>query len=366
MSDDWNNALDDADVLPTVELAAIAEEANGAIAQGTAMLQTRGAYSTAMKVAVPRDLKLVQARLVQEAELLGEDAYYGWGAGKDQIEGPSQALAHSAARCWGNCAVEPGPVQDLPGEWIVTMYFIDHETGFTLGRPFKQSKKSIVYGKHDAERKADIRFAIGVSKSTRNVLLKALPKSIIDRAIRAAKRGVREKLEKFVASKGVHAAFDICLRELAKKGVDEAMVLKRLDIADAGAIDVERLILLRGDISALQQGEVRAVDLYKGAAKSNDPPKGQIDPSAIPEAEPEDKGPQASDKGADSQAPWPTITKKQVADLRKRLKALDLTDADLIGAVGVDDVGRLEEFPKDRHEEASGILEAQEKKAEKG
>lgn len=279
----WDDAMDSTEELPAVEM--VAEEVGGMVPQGTSMLQTRGQYSTAMKVTVPRDLKVVQARLMEEAVLLGEDAYYAWGSGKNHLEGPSQALAHSAARCWGNCAVEPGLIQDLPGEWIITMYFIDHETGFTLGRPFKQSKKSIVYGKHDAERKADIRFAIGTSKSTRNVLLKALPKSLIDRAIRAAKKGVREKVQAYVDANGIYAAYEICLRALEKHGVDEDMILAKLAIESADAIDVDRIMTLRSYMSSLDQGEAGAHTIFGGGNGEKDrEPQGPIDPDAIPEA----------------------------------------------------------------------------------
>ena len=250
------------DVLDPSECAPDLSPAAGIVANGYAVQQMRSNYATAVAVQKPRDLAIAQRQLGREAQLAGEDFYYGWAAGRDRIEGPSVNLALAAARCWGNCAVEPLPVQDLGDSWIFTAAFVDLETGFTLSRQFRQSKNSKVSGKMDEERKADIRFQIGQSKAIRNVVLNALPPSLIRHALEEAQQGVRVKIEAYIKAKGLPAAVDIVLKALAKFGVKEEYILQRFNLADRRGIDLDRLVILRGDMNALENGQERAEELF--------------------------------------------------------------------------------------------------------
>ncbi len=224
---------------------------------GHTMQQIKGSYSTAVSVQVHRETRMaeIERMLLSEARLAGEGFYYGWGAGKDRVEGPSQELTFALARCWGNCAVESGQIQDLPDCWIMPSTFVDLETGFTLTRVFRQSKRWTVYGKFDDERKDDIRFQIGQSKAARNVILKALPEWLVKRAIATAKQGVREKLEKFVKEKGIAAAQELLVKELGKRGIRPQQIAAKCSVADAKALTIEHLVMLRGDLSAIDSGQ---------------------------------------------------------------------------------------------------------------
>lgn len=264
------------DVLPAASpQSSIAGEM---LAAGQALQQVRTSYATAIAVQKPRELAQVRHRLLEESRLAGEDFYYGWGDGKDKIEGPSVQLALAAARCWGNCAVEPMPLQNTLDSWIFSASFIDLETGFTLGRQFRQAKDWKVYGKLDDARKDDIRFQIGQSKAIRNVVLNALPRFLIDKAIEEAKKGVKEKIEKFIQSKGMPAAVDLLIKELGKVGVTEERILEKIGVAKREALDLDHLVTLRGDLSALQSGQERVDTLFppKDQPKSG-PPTGKID-----------------------------------------------------------------------------------------
>jgi hypothetical protein len=237
---------------------------------GQAVQRVEGRFVTAVAVQKPRSLPLVQRRLEEEATLSGESFYYGWGAGKDAIEGPSVKLAMAAVRCWGNCSVEMLPLQETADSWVFTAAFVDYETGFTLQRQFRQSKTWTVHGKLDHARKEDIRFQIGQSKAVRNVVLNALPSGLVDRAMEVAKDGARKKLEGFIAridkekgkGAGLVQAADMVLKGLAKHGAKEEAVLRKLEVADRKALDLDRLLVLRGDLAALDNGETRADELY--------------------------------------------------------------------------------------------------------
>jgi hypothetical protein len=232
------------------------------IQQGGALQRTGNRYATAIKVQEPRDLNAVCRQLMAESRIAGEAFYYGWGAGKDRVLGASIGLAMAAARKWGNCVVQPEPLQETTDAWIITVSFVDLETGFTVGRQFRQDKEWTVSGRFDEARKADMRFQIGQSKATRNVILAAIPKWLIDKALREALAGVREQVAKFVQLKGLAAAQERVLRELARHGVPEQAVLDKMKVAHREALQIDDIVALRGDLYCLDEGQDRASELF--------------------------------------------------------------------------------------------------------
>lgn len=272
-------------------------------------------YTTAMAVQRPRELTRVERTSLQEATLIGAHGYYAWGAGKDRIEGPSKDLAMTLVRCWGNCAIDLGEVQDLPDSWIFTATFVDLETGFTLARQFRQSKTWVVYGKFDPARKEDIRFQIGQSKAVRNVILNVLPKWLVSRAMDACKGGVREKIEESINKHGVEKIVAHALDRLEKLGASEARVLEAMGRKARGAITVEDLVIIHGGIAALETGADTLDAIFPlPTVDGNDSGKGgaaaltkkleakQPDPAADTQPDPTDEGPPESvaDEGAEN------------------------------------------------------------------
>ena len=247
-----------------------------AVKQGQTLQQVKTGYVTAVSVQKPRDLKDVRRKLEEEAAVGGVLMYYGWGAGKNHIEGPSIHFAMSAMRAWGNCAVEMEPVQDMGDAWIFTSVFIDVESGTTLKRQFRQSKTSIVYGNHDEERKADIRFQIGQSKAARNVVLNAFPKGLVQHAMEAAKNSVREELEKWVAKMdkggkdGMVLLQNRTMELLSQAGVTEERVLFKVSRSTVAGLTLDDIIILKGDIAAIQDGVERAEELFPSTEQEKD------------------------------------------------------------------------------------------------
>lgn len=211
-------------------------------------------YTTAMAVQQPRELPRVEHSSIQESEMIGADGYYAWGAGKNRIEGPSKDLAMTLVRCWGNCAIDLGEVQDLPDSWIFTATFVDLETGFTLARQFRQSKSWTIHGRMDSARKEDIRFQIGQSKAVRNVVLNVLPKWLVRRALDACKGGVREKIEAAINKHGFDVVIKKTMDRLQSVGCDEPRVLAAMGRKALPALTIEDLVIIRGNISALESG----------------------------------------------------------------------------------------------------------------
>jgi hypothetical protein len=240
------------------------------VASGQTLQQVRASYATAVAVQQPRSLPVVQSKLLDEAMMAGDLCYYGWGAGKDKIEGPSIKLAAMAARCWGNCATEMQPMQETADAWIFTAAFIDLETGFTMTRQFRQSKKWTIYGKFDAERKDDIRFQIGQSKAIRNVIINVIPAWLIDKAIAKAKEGVRLKIQKCIDDEGLPAAVSYIIDGLKKEGVSEERLLAKSGVAKRTALDIDHIVQLRGDLAALQTGQDTAEAVFPTEAPGSE------------------------------------------------------------------------------------------------
>ncbi len=252
-----------------------------ALGHGLTMQSVSTPYTTALSVQRPRVLHDVRRRLLEEAALAGEDFYYGWGTGKDRIEGASIELAVAAARCWGNCATDMRAIQELANAWIFTAIFIDLETGYTRTRQFRQSKTSVIAGRHTEERKADMRFQIGQSKAERNVILKALPAALIHAALEVAKQGVREQLKKWIADKTLPKVCEIMQRALAKLGVQTEHILAKFGVASLKALTIDHLVILKGDLAALQAGREYAEDLFPAMQVSEEPaPATRTQPAA--------------------------------------------------------------------------------------
>jgi hypothetical protein len=277
----------------------------GSLPQGLSARQVRTQYVTAMSVPKARDLAVVERRFLLECAQLGARAYYSWAVGgdkggKDVVEGPSINLALALARCYGNCAIEPLPMEADEEAWYYRYAFIDLETGFTLIRPFRQSRQWRVFGRFDDERKEDIRFQIGASKAIRNVTLNALPEWLINKGMERAKQGERARIESYIKRNGLDKAQAAIVESLEEAGVPQGRVLARLGRATPAALTVEDLVSLRGDLKALQLGQELADTLFPLAA--------------VPKEEDED----AADTPGDAPA-GPTAQAKR--ELRRRAAA---------------------------------------------
>lgn len=232
----------------------------GVQAAGLARTQTKGTQSLVLMQ--PRETKTVEAKAIEESNLLGDSAFYAWGAGKDRIEGPAWPLTKSLMRVYGNCSLDMEPVQDLADSWVFTARAVDHETGYSISRQFRQSKKWQVFGKFDEARKDDIRFQIGQSKALRNVALAFLPEWLVDRCMDAAKGGVKAKIEKAIAEYGQDKVVVRMIQRLGAIGVSEARLLSCMGRKALAALTLEDLVIVSGGIAAVEKGSDSAAEVF--------------------------------------------------------------------------------------------------------
>lgn len=268
----------------------VVNEEMGLVTQNQSAMIVRSAFSVAQHVQKPRVLAQVERKFVEECNMGGESFYYGWAAGNGRIEGASHRLALSLARCWGNCVVEQLPMQEANDAWIFTSAFVDLETGFTLTRQFRQSKRWKVHGSlddpkakgYDPERAMDIRYQIGQSKSARNVVLAALPEWLVEKGVDESKKGVRQRLEKKIAADGLAKVQETLTQEFKKHGVTLEMILAKTARAKITGLTKDDLVMLTTNLKALQTGQESVeslFDLHEGNGSTNGNGNGESEKS---------------------------------------------------------------------------------------
>lgn len=235
------------------------ESVRGSLDNSSMALQTRSSYQTAVAVNRERNLEKVLQRCLQEAAIAGDDFYYSWSQGGQNIEGLTVGAAQALCRNFGNCALEV-KVEETPTAYIFHGAFIDLETGFNLVRPYRQNKQSPKKkdGKdvYSGERGTDIIFQIGASKSMRNVALNAMPKWLTEKVIAQAKDNVVGKIEKL----GPEKAKSLILNKANALGIAQ----DRIEgvYGKERAWDTEKIIKITSALRAVEDGIEKAADLF--------------------------------------------------------------------------------------------------------
>ena len=164
--------MDDLSMTPPDNLPATA---------GQVDMKAVGHLMTAQKVVVPRNIAKIMQNLKVLCAAAGRNYVYSWPVKDRQnnrtstVSGGTIKLANDLARTYGNCYLGIEEVVDTGTHWQFKAVFTDLETGFTLSRPFQQSKdKNVGKGMRDQSRAEDLIYQIGASKALRNVVLNAL------------------------------------------------------------------------------------------------------------------------------------------------------------------------------------------------
>lgn len=262
------------------------------LASGMALQKTQTPYTTAVQVQKPRDLDAVVRSVLQEATYAGESFYYAWdlkGKNGGRVEGASIGLAYSLARAWGNCVVDLEHKTEN-GVDVFTARFVDLETGYTTTRIFRQ-KSNPIGGKYDAARKEDMHFQVGQSKALRNVILAAVPRWLVEEAVRRAKEAVVHGIQKI----GVYEARAKVVKFFAGYGVEAHHIeayLKKIQ----SEWNENDIATLRGIAKTIQDGQAGPEEYFdmtvdapgekKPAESEQEAPAKEIPAEAKPEPAP--------------------------------------------------------------------------------
>ena len=260
--------------------------------QGKALQRAGTPFVTAISVQKPRDLDKIVAAMDKEAEYAGEAFWYSWTQKGKRIEGATIGLANSLAREWGNSAVTVA-LDENDEAFYITPRFIDLEKGSQMERVYRQRKTGQVQGNYESDRALDITLQIGQSKAIRNVVVNSVPRWLVDRTIKKAKKAAAEGID---ASKLDEISLQV-VSYFKSKGVTEEQLVEKAGRPIAEWVTMT-IADFRADKAALDSGEVTINDLFpKGEPKDPDGPvdvtealKGK--PEKTPPADPGKIGPE--------------------------------------------------------------------------
>lgn len=165
---------------------------------GRSIQRTSTGYTTAVRVAEPRDRREVFRRAKLDAELLGAGAWYSIpfkkrGGGTSRVEGPTVALAYSLLGAWGNAVAGAELVdQEADGSVWFLARFVDLETGITIERTYR-GHCSPAPGSFRGEGRArweSMQYDAQQSRAVRGVILRGLPAWLVAGAVEAARSAV--------------------------------------------------------------------------------------------------------------------------------------------------------------------------------
>jgi hypothetical protein len=332
--------------------------------EGQMMVSERtlfGDVITAQPIRAPRNEGNVLRKIEQRASAEGGAWYYRFpvkrkDGGTDFIEGPSIECTDAVGRWYGNCQVASA-VQDVGAAWIIHSRFVDLETGYTLIRPFLQSKAGSRLGGVDDERRIQIAMGIGVSKSQRNVVVHAL-RDFCDRAFAAAKKNMVERI-----GRNLPEAKKRCIDKLNEL---DPTLLARVEKVYARkqdawlAPDVARLV---AEIQSVADGMADAREVWpieppseprrsdvvdQPAGAGGDPPQRPSDaepgPAAASEVQPA-SSPPVSDEPLvkDWRVPEGTLGQDAIIDALEGMAGIAETEAELdeIQNVNSERIGRI-------------------------
>jgi len=223
--------------------------------------------STARKY--PRDMDLfvesVRTMALRDEETAANCMYALPRAGK-VIEGPSVRFAEIIVTAWKNVRadVQSAPVGPQDKDVTSVATFFDLETNVAIR---VSTKRSIVgkNGRYNADMIAMTQNANN-SVAFRNAVFKGVPAALWEPTYLAAR-------EKAIGEGGtIPEKRQQLIQWLGARGIDEAQVLKRLEVKAVDDIYVDELVKLKGLINATKEGETTLEEVFAGASAAPDAP----------------------------------------------------------------------------------------------
>ncbi len=258
---------------------------------GSIEIRTANSNLGAVRVAVPRNLGGVMQRIDQLAQVFGDKWEYGIPfknrrTGKtEMVTGATVGCALAIANAYGNCTVDVEKIEEVGDSWIFHAVFLDIETGFRLGRPFRQ-RRALNAGGYggDADRAMDVAFQIGASKAMRNVVVNAL-KSVVEEALDRAQNRIVAYIER--NREKANAKFVRLLDELGIEMIRVERYFSRT-FADLKPVHLAQAIKI---IQAVGDKMIDAAEAFSPETSTKGEPMREGSPDQLRVADPADQGP---------------------------------------------------------------------------
>ena len=230
------------------------------VESGTAALINRSEIDMQISTAhkFPRSIK----RFRQEAlamvtlnEQIAESCIYALPRGNKTIEGPSARFAEVVASAWGNCRAGARVVSDQGN--FVTAQGIFHDLERNVAITYEvQRRITDSRGRRYNDDMIGVTGNAASSIALRNAILKGVPKAFWSEMYDAARRTVMGDI-KTLANRRAEA-----MAVFQRYGVLPERVFAKLGVAGEQDITLEHLVVLRGIVTAIKDGDTTAEQAF--------------------------------------------------------------------------------------------------------
>lgn len=208
----------------------------------------------------PRSIKRFRDESLQMVTLnerIAESCIYALPRGGKTIEGPSARFAEVVASAWGNCRAGARTISDQ-GDFVTAQgVFHDLERNvaitYEVQRRITDSK-----GKRYNADMIGVTANAACSVALRNAILKGVPKAFWDDMYQAARQVVMGDV-KTLANRRADA-----IKAFQGFGVSLEQICAKLEVAGIEDISLEHLVILRGLLTAIKEGDTTPEQAFDG------------------------------------------------------------------------------------------------------
>lgn len=213
----------------------------------------------------PRSIKRFRDETLQMVtlnELVAESCIYALPRGGKTIEGPSARFAEVIASAWGNCRAGARVVSEQ-GDFI-TAQGVFHDLERNVAITFEVQRR--ITDSKGKRYNADMIGVTGNAASSialRNAILKGVPKAFWEDMYQAARKTVMGDV-KTLANRRAEA-----IKAFQAFGISQQQILDKLEVAGIEDIGLEHLVVLRGLITAIKEGDTTPEQAFAGSPAAN-------------------------------------------------------------------------------------------------
>lgn len=250
----------------------------------------------------PRSIKRFRdeaLQMVTLSERVAEGCIYALPRGNKTIEGPSARFAEVVASAWGNCRAGARVVSDQ-GDFI-TAQGVFHDLERNVAITYEVQRR--ITDSKGKRYNADMIGVTGNAASSialRNAILKGVPKAFWDDMYQAARQTVMGDF-KTLGNRRADA-----LKAFLGYGISQERVFAKLEVAGIEDIGLEHLVVLRGLLTAIKEGDTTPEQAFapaEGSASAGGPkPKSKPAEPKTDDQKPAEAAAQSAQSGDPSQA----------------------------------------------------------------
>lgn len=212
----------------------------------------------------PRSLKRFRDEAIQMvtlSESIAEQCVYALPRDGKTIEGPSARFAEIVASAWGNNRAGARVIDDK-GEFIVAQG-VFHDLERNVAITYEVQRR--IVDKRGNRFKADM---IGVTANAacsialRNAVLKGVPKAFWEDMYSEARKVIMGNVQT-LANRRAKA-----IEAFQRYGISAEQICAKLEVAGVEDIGLEHLVLLRGLLTAMKEGDTTPEEAFAGSGQA--------------------------------------------------------------------------------------------------